>query len=59
MWLRQDILEDPWAPQVLQESLSRVLAFILISKQVDDRGGRENYKILEDVFEAFLGALII
>lgn len=32
---------------------------VLISKQIDDNGGRENQKILEDTFEAFLGAIFL
>lgn len=31
--------------------------FAIISRQVDEAGGRENYKIMEDIFEAFLGSL--
>jgi ribonuclease-3 len=31
--------------------------YILISKQVEDNNGRMNKKILEDTFEAFLGAI--
>jgi len=31
--------------------------FAIISKQVEDSGGRNNYKIMEDIFEAFIGAL--
>lgn len=31
--------------------------FAIISKQVEDTGGRDNYKIMEDIFEAFIGAL--
>lgn len=33
--------------------------FVLISKQVEDVHGRNNYKIMEDVFEAFIGAIFI
>ena len=33
--------------------------FAIISKQVEDTGGRNNYKIMEDIFEAFLGALYL
>jgi ribonuclease-3 len=33
--------------------------FIIISKQVEDANGRNNYKIMEDTFEAFIGALYI
>lgn len=33
--------------------------FVIISKQIEDAGGRLNYKILEDTFEAFLGAIYI
>lgn len=31
--------------------------FVLISKQVEELQGRNNYKIMEDVFEAFIGAV--
>lgn len=31
--------------------------FAIISKQVEDVHGRNNYKIMEDVFEAFIGAI--
>ena len=31
--------------------------FAIISKQVEDANGRSNYKIMEDIFEAFIGAL--
>lgn len=31
--------------------------FVLISKQVEELQGRNNYKIMEDVFEAFIGAI--
>ena len=31
--------------------------YAIISKQVEDSGGRNNYKIMEDIFEAFIGAL--
>lgn len=33
--------------------------YIIISKQIEDNSGRNNQKILEDCFEAFLGALFI
>ena len=33
--------------------------FAIISKQVEDAGGRKNFKIMEDIFEAFLGALFL
>jgi dsRNA-specific ribonuclease len=33
--------------------------FFIISKQIEDANGRENAKILEDMFEAFLGALYL
>ena len=33
--------------------------FAIISKQVEDANGRTNYKIMEDIFEAFIGALFI
>lgn len=31
--------------------------FVIISKQIEEAQGRQNYKTLEDVFEAFIGAL--
>ena len=31
--------------------------FAIISKQVEEANGRSNYKIMEDIFEAFIGAL--
>jgi ribonuclease-3 len=31
--------------------------FAIISKQVEQGQGRENYKIMEDIFEAFIGAI--
>lgn len=31
--------------------------FAILSKQVEDVQGRDNYKIMEDVFEAFIGAI--
>jgi ribonuclease-3 len=33
--------------------------FAIISKQVEDANGRINYKIMEDIFEAFIGALYL
>jgi ribonuclease-3 len=33
--------------------------FAIISKQVEEAGGRKNFKIMEDIFEAFLGALYL
>jgi len=33
--------------------------FAIISKQVEDAGGRNNFKIMEDIFEAFIGALFL
>ena len=33
--------------------------FALISKQIEDAGGRENPRILEDVFEALVGAILV
>jgi ribonuclease-3 len=32
--------------------------FAIISKQVEDANGRNNYKIMEDIFEAFIGAMM-
>jgi ribonuclease-3 len=34
-------------------------AFVIISKQIDDNGGRANAKLLEDTFEAFIGAMFL
>lgn len=31
--------------------------FVILSKQIEQSQGRTNYKIMEDVFEAFIGAL--
>lgn len=31
--------------------------FAILSKQIEDIQGRKNYKIMEDVFEAFIGAI--
>jgi len=33
--------------------------FAIISKQVEESGGRNNFKIMEDIFEAFIGALFL
>lgn len=33
--------------------------FAILSKQVEDVSGRQNYKIMEDIFEAFIGALFM
>lgn len=33
--------------------------FAIISKQVEEANGRNNYKIMEDIFEAFIGALYL
>lgn len=33
--------------------------FVIISKQVEEANGRNNYKIMEDVFEAFIAALYL
>lgn len=33
--------------------------FVLLSKQVEEVQGRNNYKIMEDVFEAFIGAIYV
>lgn len=33
--------------------------FAILSKQVEDSNGRTNYKIMEDIFEAFIGALYL
>jgi len=33
--------------------------FAILSKQIEDSQGRSNYKIMEDIFEAFIGAIYI
>jgi ribonuclease-3 len=33
--------------------------WVILSRQIDDNGGRSNVKILEDTFEALLGALFL
>ena len=33
--------------------------FAIISKQIEQSQGRNNYKILEDIFEAFMGAIVM
>ena len=33
--------------------------YAILSKQVEEANGRNNYKIMEDIFEAFIGALYI
>lgn len=33
--------------------------FAILSKQIEDISGRQNYKIMEDVFEAFIGAIMM
>lgn len=33
--------------------------FAIISKQIEQASGRDNYKIMEDIFEAFIGAIYI
>lgn len=33
--------------------------FVIISKQIEESQGRNNYKVLEDVFESFIAALFI
>lgn len=38
-------------------SYTRIPEFIIISKQIESNNGRNNKKILEDVFESFLGAM--
>lgn len=40
-------------------SLSGLSQWFIISRQIDDSGGRSNKKVMEDVFEAFLGALYL
>lgn len=39
--------------------LTGLAAFMIISRQIEENGGRKNRKLLEDTFEAFLGALHI
>ena len=33
--------------------------WVIISKQIEENNGRDNYKILEDVFEAFICAIFL
>lgn len=33
--------------------------FAIISKQIEESQGRNNYKIMEDIFEAFIGAIMM
>lgn len=33
--------------------------FAILSKQVEEVSGRKNYKIMEDIFEAFIGAILM
>lgn len=33
--------------------------FVIMSKQIEEISGRTNYKIMEDVFEAFIGAIMM
>jgi ribonuclease III len=40
-------------------SLLELDQYILVSKQIDENQGRNNYKIQEDCFEALLGALYV
>jgi dsRNA-specific ribonuclease len=40
-------------------SLSGLSQWFIISRQIDDSGGRSNKKVMEDIFEAFLGALYL
>ena len=40
--------------------LARIVGFprfAILSKQIEDGSGRTNYKIMEDIFEAFIGAI--
>lgn len=39
--------------------LAKLQSWILISKQIEDNNGRMNRNILEDTFEAFLGAMYL
>lgn len=34
-------------------------AYAILSKQVEEANGRNNYKIMEDIFEAFIGAIYL
>lgn len=38
-------------------SLTKLPQFVIISKQIENNNGRYNGKILEDMFEAFIGAM--
>lgn len=38
-------------------SLTKIPEYVIISKQIESNEGRRNKKILEDVFEAFIGAM--
>lgn len=38
-------------------SLTKLPEFVIISKQIENNNGRYNIKILEDIFEAFIGAM--
>ena len=37
----------------------KLYKWIIISKQIEDNNGRDNYKILEDIFEAFICAIFM
>jgi ribonuclease-3 len=51
-------LEDTRSLSIYARRLS-LDSYILISKQIEDNGGRNSDKLLEDVFEAFIGALYL
>jgi len=40
-------------------SISGLAQWFIISRQIDEAGGRSNKKVMEDVFEAYLGALYV
>ena len=40
-------------------SMLNIGEWVILSKQIDDKGGRKNNKILEDVLEAFIGAIYL
>ena len=40
-------------------SETNLLSTDLLSKQIEEINGRSNYKIMEDIFESFVGALYI
>lgn len=40
-------------------SYTGIQKFMIVSRQIEDNNGRNNRKLMEDVFEAFIGAMII